>query len=157
MANAKVSWWHEPPCNAGWYGKRRQWQWCCTSHSWSAKQIGVLTVGTVTAPFSFWWHWRSIQASSLPSEIMGTHCSQFQTNKLIIAVALSTDSLWQGLQGTSDIIMVSAIQKKLVEINWKLKKSSFQHWDVWTPSHCYSTPGIAKAVNAVLLWHRCQA
>jgi hypothetical protein len=61
---------------------------------------------------------------------MGTHCSQFQTNKLIIAVALSTDSLWQGLQGTSDIIMVSAIQKKLVEINWKLKKSSFQHWDV---------------------------
>jgi hypothetical protein len=53
--------------------------------------------------------------------------------------------------------MVSAIQKKLVEINWKLKNSSFQHWDVWTPSHCYSMPGIAKAVNAVLLWHRCQA
>jgi hypothetical protein len=53
--------------------------------------------------------------------------------------------------------MMSAIQKKLVEINWKLKKSSFQQWDAWTPSHCYSTPGIAKAVNAVLLWHRCQA
>jgi hypothetical protein len=31
-----------------------------------------------------------MQASSLPSEIMGTHCSQFQTKKLIIAVALST-------------------------------------------------------------------
>jgi len=37
MSIAKLSWWHEPPCNAGWYGKRRHWQWCCTSHSWSCQ------------------------------------------------------------------------------------------------------------------------
>lgn len=84
-----------------------------------AKQLGVLTVGIVTTPFSFEGRRRSVQAQEGIAALRNNVDTliTIPNDKLLTAVAQSTpvteafnladDILRQGVRGISDIITVS--------------------------------------------------
>jgi len=86
-----------------------------------AKQLGVLTVGIVTMPFSFEGRRRSVQAQEAIAALRNNVDTMITipNDKLLIAVAQSTpvteafnladDILRQGVRGISDIITVPGL------------------------------------------------
>jgi cell division GTPase FtsZ len=90
-----------------------------------AKQLGVLTVGIVTTPFSFEGRRRSVQAQEAIAALRNNVDTliTIPNDKLLTAVAQSTpvteafnladDILRQGVRGISDIITVSVIWEML--------------------------------------------
>jgi hypothetical protein len=90
-----------------------------------AKQLGVLTVGIVTTPFSFEGRRRSVQAQEAIAALRNNVDTliTIPNDKLLTAVAQSTpvteafnladDILRQGVRGISDIITVSLIWEML--------------------------------------------